>query len=265
MTKKVTILICIGTLLIACIITGVSISDLNVLAETTEEQSPIPVTTIIETTTAPVTEPPETTTEITTIPITEPPKTTIETTITTTTAETTTVLPPELRDKNRLPEGYTSIISGMPYICITNHKSQQWHLQMECETDELGARCYYYKNKKYYTAAMGSAYGRTIGDTFHVTLKNGYEFDVMLGEFKDDGLTDFFGHSKDQDGNPLIDYNGHEYTCVLEFIYDPEALDTTVLTYGTFSVIDCFGGIHSDGANIKNITYTGQKWKYKKN
>ena len=153
----------------------------------------------------------------------------------------------------------------MPYTFITDLTSWQWALQTECESDEIGARCFYIDTKKYYTAAMGSAYGRTIGDTFHVTLKNGSEFDVMLGDFKDDGSTDFFGHTKDLKGNLLLNYQGEPYTCVLEFIYDPETLNPEVETAGTFSVLDFFGGLYSDGANIKNIEYTGTKWYYKKN
>lgn len=185
--------------------------------------------------------------------------------ITKTKIETPKVTPVELRDKNRLPDGNTNVISGMPYTTITNHRSQQWALQMDCKPDEIGIQCYYDdENNKYYTAAMGSAYGRTIGDTFHVVLNNGSEFDIMLGEFKDDGSTDFFGHTHDSEGNILLNYDGEPYTCVIEMIYDIETLDKTVNTAGMFNALDFFGGLHGKKGNIKSITYTGQKWKYER-
>lgn len=146
-----------------------------------------------------------------------------------------------------------NIITGMPYTSLAGHESQQWALQTECKPNDLGIQCYYDKNedKTYYTAAMGSEYGQTIGDTFHITLNNGSEFDVMLGDFKNDTYT------KNQ--------NNNSYTSVLEFIFDPETLDPSVQTYGTFTIIDFFGGLQSDKANIKSIKYTGQKWKYSEN
>ena len=153
-----------------------------------------------------------------------------------------------------LPAGHTNVISGMPYTTITNKKSEQWALQLQAFTGEYGIRCYSDGDRTYFLAAMGSAYGREIGTAFRVTLKCGTELYVMLGEFKDDGTDpNFFGH-------PTTHADGYDVTCVLEFIYDAEKIDSRALQAGNFCNIEHFGGLHGDGGDIAKIEYLGRVW-----
>ena len=169
------------------------------------------------------------------------------------------------KNKERLPAGHTNWISGMPYTAITNKQSEQWKLQLQAHTGKYGIRCYFDGEHIYFLSAMGSAYGRTIGDAFRVTLKCGIVMYVMLSEFKDDGSDpNFFGHTTDEAGNPLLNYDGQRYTCILEFIYDPEKIDERVLGEsgsGTFTVFEEFGGLYGDGGDIVKIEYLGRRWK----
>jgi FtsZ-binding cell division protein ZapB len=154
-----------------------------------------------------------------------------------------------------LPDGHTNVISGMPYTAIRNKGSEQWKLQLEAYTDADGIRCYTDGTRDYILAAMGSAYTHTIGDAFHVVLRCGSEFDVMCGEFKDDGTDpNFFGH-------PTKHADGYDVTCVLEFIYDKDSINSKALQAGNFCNIEYFGGLHGDGGDIVKIEYLGRKWK----
>lgn len=154
-----------------------------------------------------------------------------------------------------LPEGHTNVISGMPYTTITDKKSEQWALQLQAFTGKYGIRCYFDGDHIYFLAAMGSAYGRTIGDTFRVTLRCGTELYVMLAEYKDDGTDpNFFGH-------PTKHADGYDVTCVLEFIYDAEHINSKALQAGNFCNIECFGGLHGDGGDIVKIEYLGRRWE----
>ena len=160
-----------------------------------------------------------------------------------------------ISSKERLPEGHTNVISGMPYTTITDKKSEQWALQLQAFTGKYGIRCYFDGDRIYFLAAMGSAYGRTIGDAFRVTLKCGTALYVMLGEFKDDGTDpNFFGH-------PTTHADGYDVTCVLEFIYDAEHINSKALQAGNFCNIECFGGLHGYGGDIVKIEYIGRKWE----
>ena len=157
--------------------------------------------------------------------------------------------------KERLPEGHTNVISGMPYTTITDKKSEQWALQLRAYTGKYGIRSYFDGDRIYFLAAMGSAYGRTIGDTFRVTLRCGTVLYVMLAEFKDDGTDpNFFGHK-------TTHADGYDVTCVLEFIYDAANINSKALQAGNFCNIECFGGLHGYGGDIVKIEYLGRRWE----
>ena len=153
-----------------------------------------------------------------------------------------------------LPDGHTNVISGMPYTAIRDKGSEQWKLQLEAYTDADGIRCYTDGKRDYILTAMGSAYTHTIGDAFHVTLRCGSEFDVMCGDFKDDGSEMFYGH-------PTKHIDGYDVTCVLEFIYDAEHINSKALQAGNFCNIEYFGGLHGDGGDIVKIEYLGRRWE----
>ena len=156
----------------------------------------------------------------------------------------------EISEGLPLPEGHTNIISGMPYTAITNKQSEQWKLQLEAVTDENGIRRW----NGYILAALGSAYTHTIGDAFRVTLRCGTEFDVMCGDFKDDASEPFYGH-------PAKNYDGETATCILEFIYDDNALNDIVYYAGTFTALQEYGGLYGDGGDIVKIEYLGRRWE----
>gem|GEM_PF-2316158 len=174
------------------------------------------------------------------------------------------ILHANAKSKERLPEGRTNWISGEPLTAFTNKASQQWKLQLQAHTGKYGIRCYFDGEHIYFLSAMGSAYGRTIGDAFRVTLRCGTVMYVMLADFKDDGSTDFFGHTTDEAGNILLNYDHEPYTCIFEFIYDPEKIDKRVLGEngsGTFTVFEEFGGLYGDGGDVVKIEYLGRKWE----
>lgn len=157
--------------------------------------------------------------------------------------------------KERLPYGMTNTLRFMDYKKITDKNSIQYRLQEDCDTDvDSGIRVYYVNGIDYYCAALGSAYGRDIGDTWHVTLACGTEFDIILADFKDDGTTDYFGH-------PDKNYDGEQCTNVIEFITDEDYAPSSAQAAGTYTVFGILGGLHGKGGNIEKMTYTGRVWE----
>lgn len=161
--------------------------------------------------------------------------------------------------KERLPKGHTNMFMGMPHWKITDKSSDQYALQQECYSGEAtGIRCYYDGYDIYYCCAMGTAYGTDIGDTWHVTLKNGSEFNIILADYKHP-----IGNPDPNDfGDSCVNYISDDFcTNVIEFIYDKDRIPTKVMNAGTFSVLDFFGGIEGDGGDILKMEYTGRKWE----
>lgn len=133
-----------------------------------------------------------------------------------------------------VPDGKTSFKSYMSWRAITNTRSDQYKLQQECWTDVNGLRRY----DEYYVIALGSYYTDEIGDTFRVTLDTGKSFKAVVGDFKADRHTDEL----------------HQYTptsdvgkCVIEFVVDTKALNSTAKRMGDISYIKGFDG------NVKKI------------
>lgn len=157
--------------------------------------------------------------------------------------------------KERIPPGMTNMIRYMDYRAITDRESWQYKLQQECETGIAeGIRLYTSGENTYYCAALGSAYGRDLGDTWEVTLRNGTSFRIILSEYKDDGGTDFFGH-------PDKNYDGGSCTNVIEFVVDTDAIPTSVRQAGTFTVLGYYGGLHGEDGNIVRMEYLGREWE----
>lgn len=147
----------------------------------------------------------------------------------------------------------TNMLCWMDYRKITNTTSMQYKIQEECVTDiAYGRRSYYYEplGGGIHTVAMGSKYGRNLGDIFKVTLANDAWFYVMLAEFKDDGVTD-----PSYPGHPCKNYDGEDCTNVIEFIVDENCIPKDVKSTGTFTALEEFGGLHGSGGNIKTIEY----------
>ena len=123
-----------------------------------------------------------------------------------------------------VPDGKTSFKSYMSWRAITNTRSAQYKLQQECWTDKNGLRRY----DEYYVIALGSYYTDDIGDTFRITLDNGKSFKAVVGDFKADRHTD-----------ELNQYTPTESCgkCVLEFVVDTKALNSTARKMGDISYI----------------------------
>lgn len=161
----------------------------------------------------------------------------------------------EKKLKERLPYGMTNSLRFMDYRELNVTTSDQYRLQQECDTGILeGIRIYNDGENDYYCVALGSAYGRDIGDTWHVTLVCGTEFDMILADFKDNGLSDFFGH-------PDTNYDRQPCTNVIEFVVDKDKIPSSIKSSGTFTVVGRYGGMHGDGGNICKIEYTGRVWE----
>lgn len=159
--------------------------------------------------------------------------------------------------KERLPEGATNRFDGMDFRTITDIQSDQYKLQQECFSGiKTGIRMYDTGEEGYYCAALGGAYGTDIGDTWHVALKNGSEFNIILAEYKhpidNPDPNDF--------GDPCKNYDGEDCTNVIEFVFDGDYLPKEVLIAGTFSKLTLFGGLYGDGGDIVKMEYTGRKW-----
>lgn len=160
----------------------------------------------------------------------------------------------------------TNMLCWMDYRKITDTTSMQYRIQERCDTiHKYGIRIYNgpmhnvksitpdldYTNL-IYAVAMGSMFGRELGDIFEVTLMNGTYFYVFLAEFKDDGVTD-----PDYLGHPCTNFDDEDCTNVVEFIVDEDHIPIEVKDTGTFTALEEFGGLHGNGGNIKTIQYIG--------
>ena len=143
----------------------------------------------------------------------------------------------------------TNTIRFMDYRKIKDTASWQYKLQQECITKD-GIRYY----DKYICTALGSAYGRDIGDTWHITLECGTEFDIIYAEYKDDGTTDFFGH-------PDKNYDGQNCTNILEFVVDEHQMSVVAKQAGTYTALGYYGGLYGNGGNAAKMKYTGRVWE----
>ena len=116
---------------------------------------------------------------------------------------------------------------------------------------------------------MGTAYGIDIGDTWEVTLNNGYSFPIVLADYQHDITVidpDDFGErfAYDDNGNiidVLRNYDGDECVHVLEFIVDPDAIPQAAKEAGGMHGLTIFGGKFGDGGNIVKMKYLGRMWE----
>lgn len=152
--------------------------------------------------------------------------------------------------KERIPPGNTNWYALEPYTSIDNEHSSQYALQQMCTTGiSTGIRLYEdSEGEVYYCAALGSAYGRDIGDAWEVTLDNGESFRIIYADYKDDGKTEFFGH-------PCRNAREQPCTNVIEFIVEWEKLPSEVRERGSMSKLDWCDG------NIIEMKYLGRVWE----
>ena len=117
--------------------------------------------------------------------------------------------------------------SYMSYTSITNTESQQYKMQEEAWTNEDGFRVY---NDKY-MVAMGTYYAQECGEEFIITLEDGKEIEVVIGDIKQDAHTDY--------NNQYVEHNGN----IVEFIVDMSVLDDTSKKMGDVSYSGLEGAI----------------------
>lgn len=159
--------------------------------------------------------------------------------------------------KERLPQEPTNFISYMDYRKVTNTRSWQYQLLQECSPElYTGIYTYYHEGNHYKCVALGSAYGKDIGDAWKVTLENDSTFYIILTEYKDSGLagSDFFGHT-------AKNYSGEDCINTIEFVVDSTTMSSKAKSFGTFNALEYYGGIYSHNGNIKEFKYIGRIWQ----
>lgn len=167
--------------------------------------------------------------------------------------------------KERLPEELETNLFYCEDYRGFDPVSQQAMLQRVCQTEqETGLRYYEYEGTRYYPAALGTAYGITVGDAWEVTLNNGTTFGLILGDFKHD-ITNLdpndFGDRYDLQGNQILNYDEEPTICVIEFVYDKETAQRAMIRSGTMTYYEKFGNLYGDGGNIVRMKYIGRIWE----
>lgn len=122
--------------------------------------------------------------------------------------------------------GNSSFKSYMDYKAITATNSKQYKLQTNCITNGEGLRTY----NGYYTVAVGSGFGATVGDYIDVKLSTGALLHCIIGDMKQDGHTG--------SDNIQVTHNGN----IVEFIVDITALNRKARMSGDISSIPGFEG-----------------------
>lgn len=144
---------------------------------------------------------------------------------------------PVIRYRQRnLPSRGGSFKTYMGHKSITNKRSMQYELQQSAYTDELGFR----KINDKYLVAMGTHYSASCGKEFKITLDSGTEFEVIIGDIKQDIHTD--------KNNQFVEANGN----IIEFIVDMDKLDKLAKKLGSVSVLGLEGNIIKIEERIDN-------------
>lgn len=160
---------------------------------------------------------------------------------------------------DRLPEGKTNTYRCMDFRKITLKNSDQLILQEDdCTSTETGTGLRYsiIGGKKYYHAALASAYGLAIGNCFEFTLDTGYVIPVIHAEYKH-AIEDAY---KDDFGDPDENYAHEPTTSVIEFVYDWQTAPPEVIGRGGM-FIEPFADLSEKVGNIVKVKYLGRKWK----
>lgn len=127
-----------------------------------------------------------------------------------------------------LPYGVDgSFKTYMDYRAITNKRSWQWGLQTRAYTNNEGFRMIDDK----YLVALGTYYSNGYGEEFIITLNNGKQLNVMVGDIKANRHTD--------STNRYIVRNGN----IVEFIVDTNMLNNMSRRMGNVSYSGLHGGI----------------------
>ena len=159
----------------------------------------------------------------------------------------------------RLPDCPTNTYRCMDYRKITQKNSAQIMLQDDdCTSTESGTGLRYsiIGDRKYYHAALASAYGLAIGNCFEFTLDNGYVIPVIHAEYKhaiEDAHADDFG-------DPDKNYAHTKTISVIEFVYDRQEASPEIIDRGGMFV-EPFSDLSGVTGNIVGVKYLGRLWK----
>lgn len=121
-----------------------------------------------------------------------------------------------------VPDGDTSFKAYMDWRCITNTRSDQYKLQLECWTDDQGLR----RHGDDYVIALGTFYADRIGERYKITLDSGVTFTATVGDFKAD---------KDTDSSNMYTPMQGSAKNVIEFVVDTPELPATARRMGDIS------------------------------
>lgn len=121
-----------------------------------------------------------------------------------------------------VPDGDTSFKAYMDWHCITNTRSDQYNLQLECWTDDQGLR----RHGDDYVIALGTFYADRIGERYKITLDSGVTFTATVGDFKAD---------KDTDSSNMYTPMQGSAKNVIEFVVDTPELPATARRMGDIS------------------------------
>lgn len=158
---------------------------------------------------------------------------------------------------DRLPDAPTNFYACEPYDRFAKN-SDQAILQEECFTDAYtGIRCLTIDGIAYKCAAMATAYGTDIGNTYEIELECGTVEHIIMADFKHDISTPSAGDF----GDPCMNYDGRDCINVIEFVCEMKEVSPVVKSMGTMGVLNEYGGIYGTDGNIKRITFTGRKWR----
>lgn len=146
-----------------------------------------------------------------------------------------------------LPDCATDMYLYMDYRTITDRTTDQWSFQQEnlMIDKKTGIQVYQYNDIDYYVVALGGVCGTDIGAAYKVTLDNGSEFYIVMGEVK---ANVHYGHT-------CTNFDGYYCINMIEFIVDSKSISDQIITMGTFSCMDFFKG------NIQKLEYLGRIWE----
>lgn len=131
------------------------------------------------------------------------------------------------RERTNWWVGQGQFKSYMNYTCITSPNSLEKKLQDEATTNSDGLRVW----NGYIMVAIGTGHGFKVGDTFTITLSNGYSFKAIMGDTKS---------SSETKGNIM-----HGDGSIVEFIVDTKKLDSNAKRMGNISYVT--GGKYQGG------------------
>lgn len=135
----------------------------------------------------------------------------------------------EANTELKLPLLDTSFKGYMDYRTITCTASDQYELQRQAYTDELGIR----EIDGFYCIALGTYYSSQCGEKFRICTDSGNEFYAIVADIKDDRHTD-----ENNMYVPLPNGNAN----VVEFVVDTSAMESRVVLLGDISGYEQFSG-----------------------